>query len=79
MRAYDGCGQIETTLWMNLITAILLVSVLIVPLTALYALYWAGRNGQWMFQDKAALLPFDEEEPVNEPTDQILNQRGSKS
>ncbi len=63
---------------MSLIAFILLISVLVVPTTALFALFWAGRTGQWNFQDKAALLPFDDEEPVNQPTDQILNQQGKE-
>lgn len=60
---------------MSLVAFILLISVLVVPATALWALLWAGRNGQLNHPKKAALLPFDDEEPMDRPTDQILNQQ----
>ena len=57
-------------------TAILLfASVLLLPVAALLALRWAGRSGQFAHQEKAALLPFDEEEPVGVMTDKILGVR----
>ena len=52
---------------------ILLAGVLAVPLAALWALRWASRQGELGHADRAALLPFDEEEPVGKSTDQILN------
>ena len=52
---------------------ILLAGVLAVPLAALWALRWASRQGEVGHAERAALLPFDEEEPVGKSTDQILN------
>jgi hypothetical protein len=52
---------------------ILLAGVLAVPLAALGALRWAASHGELGHGDRAALLPFDDEEPVGKTTDQILN------
>lgn len=51
---------------------------LAVPAVALWALRWAVGHGEFQMQERAALLPFDEAEPVGEATDIILNQRTSK-
>ena len=58
---------------MGIITFILIGSSLVFPAVALYALWWAGRNGQLAHNDKASLLPFDEQEPVGQMTDVVLN------
>jgi len=58
---------------MGIITFILIGSSLAFPAVALYALWWAGRHGQLSHQDKASLLPFDEEEPLGQMTDMVLN------
>jgi nitrogen fixation-related uncharacterized protein len=63
---------------MSLVAMVLLVSVMAVPAVALWALVWAGRTGQLFHGDRAALLPFDEDEPVGEPTDMVLNREGKK-
>lgn len=60
---------------MNLTAIILFASVLLLPVAGLLALRWAGRTGQFAHQDRAALLPFDETEPVGTATDQILGVR----
>jgi hypothetical protein len=51
---------------------------LAVPAVALWALRWAVGHGEFQMPERAALLPFDEAEPVGEATDIILNQRTSK-
>ena len=58
---------------MGIISFILIGSSLAFPAVALYALWWAGREGQLRHHDKAALLPFDEEEPLGQMTDVVLN------
>ena len=58
---------------MGIISFILIGSSLAFPAVALYALWWAGREGQLRHNDKAALLPFDEEEPLGQMTDVVLN------
>lgn len=58
---------------MGIITFILIGSSVAFPAVALYALWWAGREGQLRHQDRAALLPFDEQEPVGQMTDVVLN------
>jgi len=58
---------------MGIITFILIGSSLVFPAVALYALWWAGRNGQLTHSDKASLLPFTEQEPVGQMTDVVLN------
>lgn len=58
---------------MGIISFILIGSSLMFPAVALWALWWAARNGQLAHSDKAALLPFDEQEPVGRMTDVVLN------
>lgn len=58
---------------MGIISFILIGSSLVFPAVALWALWWAGRNGQLTHSDKASLLPFDEQEPVGVMTDVVLN------
>ncbi|MCW5556255.1 MAG: cbb3-type cytochrome oxidase assembly protein [Verrucomicrobiae bacterium] len=58
---------------MGIISFILIGSSLVFPAVALWALWWAGRHGQLAHADKAALLPFDEQEPVGRMTDEVLN------
>ena len=60
---------------MNVTAIILFASVVGLPAAALLALRWAGRTGQFAHQDRAALLPFDETEPVGVMTDKILGVR----
>ncbi|MEY2788200.1 MAG: hypothetical protein RIT19_459 [Verrucomicrobiota bacterium] len=57
---------------MPVIAFILLGSVVLLPVVALWALRWAAAAGQFRCPDKAALLPFDESEPVGVETDCIL-------
>ena len=57
---------------MSVIAFILLGSVVLLPAAALMALRWAASSGQFRGPDKAALLPFDEVEPVGLETDRIL-------
>jgi len=57
---------------MPVIAFILLGSVVLLPAAALLALSWAATTGQFRCTDKAALLPFDDVEPVGFETDRIL-------
>ncbi len=57
---------------MPVIILILLGSVLLLPAAALLSLRWATRSGQFTLMNRAALLPFDDEEPIGQATDQIL-------
>jgi predicted deacylase len=63
---------------MNVIALILLGSVVVVPAVALWSLHWASRTGEFRLLNRAALLPFDDEEPVGQATDQILNRGGDR-
>jgi len=60
---------------MPVISLILLGSVVLLPAAALWAMRWATATGQFRCPNKAALLPFDESEPVGVATDQILGNR----
>jgi nitrogen fixation-related uncharacterized protein len=62
---------------MGVITFILIGSSVAFPAVALYALWWAGREGQLRHSDKAALLPFDDQEPVGQMTDIVLNRNSA--
>ncbi|MBX3733266.1 MAG: cbb3-type cytochrome oxidase assembly protein CcoS [Verrucomicrobiae bacterium] len=64
---------------MGIISFILIGSSLMFPAVALWALWWAGRNGELSHLDRAALLPFDEQEPVGRMTDVVLNRPRSGS
>lgn len=64
---------------MSPIGILLLFGALAVPAVALLGLRWAARNGQFQQGDRAALLPFDVEEPLDRATDQILNRKSAKS
>lgn len=64
---------------MTLVGYILIGSVFVLPAAALLALRWAGREGQFAHADRAALLPFDESEPVGVMTDAVLNTPRSTS
>ena len=57
---------------MPVIAFILLGSVVLLPAAGLLALRWATSTGQLRCPDKAALLPFDEVDPVGMETDCIL-------
>jgi hypothetical protein len=57
---------------MPVATLILLGSAFLLPAAGLIALRWAGREGQLGRFDKAALLPFEETEPVGLETDRVL-------
>ncbi len=44
-------------------------SVVVFSATAVYALWWAARTGQFQRYEQGALVIFDDGEPVGEPTD----------
>lgn len=46
---------------------------MLVVASAVYGLYWASKKGQLQNLEDGAKVIFDEEEPLGEPTDQILN------
>ena len=54
---------------MTIIWLLFITSVIVLPTTALLALRWALRNGEFRNLKKSALLIFDEDEPVGQMTD----------
>jgi hypothetical protein len=64
---------------MNVLAILMIGGVLAVPGVALVALRWASHRGELNLPERAALLPFDEEEPVGMATDQILNRQSAES
>ncbi len=46
--------------------------------TAIMALFWAGRNGQFSDMKNGARVIFDEDEPVGSPTDVVFESRKEK-
>lgn len=54
---------------MNLLWILSACSFIIFPVTALLALRWAYRHGEFRDMQKIALSIFDEEEPVGEMSD----------
>jgi len=64
---------------MTAVHFILFGSALLFPAVVLWALRWAGRNGEFKHTDRSALLPFDESEPLGEMTDVVLNRDQARS
>lgn len=64
---------------MNVLAILMIGGVVAVPGAALIALRWASSHGELSLPERAALLPFDEEEPVGRATDQILNRQSAES
>jgi len=60
---------------MTVMLFLMLTGSVAVPAVALWALRWALGHGEFRMPERAALLPFDEEEPVGRSTDMILNPR----
>lgn len=54
---------------MSLLWILAAGSFIVLPVTALLALRWAYRNGEFHDTQKIALSIFDEEEPVGQMTD----------
>jgi nitrogen fixation-related uncharacterized protein len=54
---------------MSVIWILFACSVVVLPATALLALHWAMRNGEFRNLPKTALSIFDEEEPVGRLAD----------
>ena len=61
---------------MSAYAIILLSSFVFLTGSALLALRWALRNGQFEHAERAALLIFNEEEPVGQLTDRFPDRRG---
>ncbi len=59
---------------MTVMLILMLTGSVAVPAAALWAFRWALGHGEFQMPERAALLPFDEEEPVGRETDMILNQ-----
>lgn len=55
--------------------AVALPFTLLFLVSAVYALQWAVKNGQFKEFDKNAASIFDEEEPVGQPTDYFPGQK----
>ncbi len=47
----------------------MLVSLVVLGGSAVYALYWAASHGQFKKMEQNATTIFDSDEPVGEPTD----------
>lgn len=60
-------------MWPLYVTVIALLSCLILA-SAVYALYWATRKGQFERLERGAKVIFDEEEPEGEHTDYFPGQ-----
>jgi nitrogen fixation-related uncharacterized protein len=56
---------------MSVIWILFACSVVVLPATALLALHWAMRNGEFRNLPKTALSIFDEEEPVGRLSDRF--------
>ena len=63
---------------MSAYAIILVSSFLFLTGSALLALRWALRNGQFEHAERAALLIFNEEEPVGELTDRFPTRPGPR-
>ena len=63
---------------MTVMLILMLTGSVAVPAAALWAFGWALGHGEFRMPERAALLPFDEEEPVGRDTDMILNQGAAK-
>lgn len=63
---------------MSVLSLLMISGVTAVPAVALWSLYWASRHGEFQHPERTALLPFDEQEPMGEPTDLILNRSSAK-
>ncbi len=63
---------------MSLAFLLIFGSMFALGATAVLALYWAGRNGQFANMKKGAQVIFDEDEPVGEPTDLVFETRKEK-
>lgn len=53
-------------------------SMFAVGTSAVLALFWAGRTGQFSDMKNGARVIFDEDEPVGEPTDVVLETRAER-
>ncbi len=56
---------------MSVIWILFVCSVIVLPATALWALNWAIRHGEFRNLPKTALSIFDEEEPVGQLSDRF--------
>jgi nitrogen fixation-related uncharacterized protein len=54
---------------MTIVWLLFICSVIVLPATALWALRWAARNGEFRDLSRIALNIFDEDEPVGRQTD----------
>jgi cbb3-type cytochrome oxidase maturation protein len=63
---------------MSWVYIVLAVVGLTLGCTAVLALYWAGKTGQFQDMRAGAETIFDEEEPIGKPTDMVLGKRSKK-
>jgi len=56
---------------MTVVWILFVCSVILLPATALLALRWAVRNGEFNDLNRTALSIFDEDEPVGRQTDRF--------
>jgi cbb3-type cytochrome oxidase maturation protein len=61
---------------MTIVWILFVCSVILLPTTALLALRWAVRHGEFRDLRKTALSIFDEEEPVGQLSDRFPDRRG---
>lgn len=64
-------------MWTTWISLLLLMFGLLLAGTAVAALYWAARNGQFRNMEAGSRVIFDSDEPVGMPTDQIFKPKPS--
>lgn len=63
---------------MNFAYILIFGSMLVLGGSALFALYWAAKNGQFSDMKKGAKVIFDKDEPVGEVTDKVFETRAEK-
>ena len=64
---------------MTIVWILFVCSVILLPTTALLALRWAVRHGEFRDLRKTALSIFDEEEPVGQLSDRFPGSRESSA
>ncbi|MCH8556901.1 MAG: cbb3-type cytochrome oxidase assembly protein [Balneolia bacterium] len=69
---------LETSINVSYGIWILLLFSLLIILSGIGLFIWAYFSGQFDDINKGAQLPFNEEEPAGEPTDQIFKDNDSK-
>jgi len=64
---------------MNVVIAVVTVLGLLFFVSAVYALWWASKTGQFQKLEEGAKVIFDKDEPIGEQTDFFPPSRKSKT